>query len=109
MSPTGFDGPRAVCLWLDYPDLARPDEPLAPGLDNVPWKTYGAVYWLEITEPTVANLRAQIDTVFPRGVGYRQLVGATRYGTILLVDDPEEPLPLSEMVVITASQHVRMW
>ena len=95
MSPTGFDGPRAVRLWLDYPDLARPDEPLAPGLDNVQWQTHGAVYWLEMTQPTLVNLLKQIDTVLPRGVGYRQLVAATRYGTVLLLDDPEELVPIS--------------
>src|SRR5205807_3402743 len=109
MNPTGLAGPRSVRLWLDMPSTNRPGEPLAGGLDNVQWKTYGSVFWLELTEPTLPHLLAQIDRIVARGVGYRHLVGATRYGTLLLLDEPEEPLPLSEMIVITNSRHVRIW
>ena len=37
------------------------------------------------------------------------LIGATRQGTRLLQDDPEEPLPLAEMIRITNSGLVRIW
>src|ERR1700760_2390120 len=56
-----------------FPD----DNPLPRGLNNVPWKTYPAVMWLEVTEPTLDNLHhAAIDRHLIRGVGYRHLVGA---------------------------------
>ena len=41
-----------------------------------------------------------IDRHLIRGVGYSHLVGATRYGSLLLLDPPEDPLPLSEMIVL---------
>ena len=50
-----------------------------------------------------------IDRVLVRGYGYRLLVGATRPGTHMLLDDPEEPLPVAEMISIRNSRHVRMW
>ena len=37
------------------------------------------------------------------------LIGATRQGTCLLQDDPEEALPLAEMIQITNSRLVRIW
>jgi len=64
---------------------------------------------MELTEPTLANLLAGIDRILSRGFGYRMLVGATGQGTRLLRDDPEEPLPLAEMIRITNSRHVRIW
>ncbi|PWW78847.1 hypothetical protein C7212DRAFT_340392 [Tuber magnatum] len=42
-------------------------------------------------------------------VGYRHLIGTKRYGTILLLDNLEEPLPISEMIPILSSRHVRIW
>ena len=80
---------------MDRPSTYRKDNPLPRGVDNVPWKTHPAVMWLEVTEPTLDNLHAAIDHHLIRGVGYRHLVGATRYGSLLLVDSPEDPLPLS--------------
>ena len=109
MNFTGLTGPRSVRLWLDVPSEVRPGEPLPPGLDKVQWQTRGAVNWLELTEPTLEHLHGAIDRVVRRGIGYRHLVGATRYGTLLLLDDPEEPLPLSEMVELRTSRQVRIW
>jgi len=37
------------------------------------------------------------------------LVGAAGQGICLLRDDPEEGLPLAEMIRITNSRHVRTW
>jgi len=64
---------------------------------------------MELTEPTLANLLAGIDRILSRGFGYRMLIGATGKGTRLLRDDPEELLPLAEMIRITNSRHVRIW
>ena len=50
-----------------------------------------------------------IDTVLARGYRYRLFVGATRQGTRMLLDDPEEPLPVDEMISIGNSRHVHMW
>ena len=65
--------------------------------------------WLEMTEPTLDNLHAAIDHHLIRGVSYRYLVGATRYGSLLLLDSPEDPLPLSEIVVRNNDMQVRIW
>ena len=67
------------------------------------------MYWLELTAPAMEHVLRAIDRVVARGIGYRHLVSATRYGTLLLLDDPEEPLPVSEMVVLRTSRHVRIW
>ncbi|RPB03033.1 hypothetical protein L873DRAFT_1801112 [Choiromyces venosus 120613-1] len=107
--PGCFAGPRAVRLWFDIPSEFRPDGPLPSGLDKVQWQTRRAVSWLELTEPTLSHLLLQIGRVVVRGVGYRHLIGATWYGTILLLDNPEEPLPISEMIPILSSRHVRIW
>ena len=64
---------------------------------------------MELTEPTRANLLAGVDRVLAHGHGYRFLVGTTRWGTQLLQEDPEEPLPLAEMIPISSSRHVRIW
>jgi len=37
------------------------------------------------------------------------LIGVMRQGTRLLQDNPEEPLPLAEMIRITYSRLVRIW
>ncbi|RPA90627.1 hypothetical protein L873DRAFT_1820715 [Choiromyces venosus 120613-1] len=104
-----FAGPRAVRLWFDIPSEFRPDGPLPSGLDKVQWQTRGVVSWLELTEPTLSHLLLQIGRVVVRGVGYRHLIGAMRYGTILLLDNPEKSLPISEMIPILSSRHVRIW
>ena len=38
------------------------------------------------------NLFVYIDRVLAWGYGYHLLVGVTRQGTRMLLDDPEEPL-----------------
>jgi len=53
---------------------------------------------MELTEPNLANVLAGIDRILSCGFGYRMLVGATGQGTHLLRDNPEEPLPLAEMI-----------
>ena len=50
-----------------------------------------------------------IDSVLERGHGYRALVGVTKQGTGLLREDPEQPLPLAEMISISTDTHVRTW
>jgi len=62
-----------------------------------------------VTEPTLEKLHTAIDRQLTRGFGYRHLVGATRYGSLLLLDSPEEPLPLSEMMVLYDDTQIRMW
>jgi len=53
---------------------------------------------MELTEPTCPNLLAGIEKIMAPGVGFRMLIGATRQGTRLLQEDPEEPLLLAEMI-----------
>ena len=78
-------------------------------MDNIQWQIHEHVYWMEISEPTLANLLAGIDRILSRGFGYRMLVGVTGQATRLLRDDPEERFPLAEMIRITNSRHVRIW
>ena len=65
--------------------------------------------WLELTEPTLENLHTAIDGHLVRGVRYRHLVGATRYGNLFLLDSLEDPLPLSEMIVLYDDTQIRIW
>ena len=60
-----------------------------------------------MTEPTLQNVRDGIDSVLERGHGYRALVGATKHGTGLLHENPEQPLPLAEMIPISTDAQVR--
>jgi len=62
-----------------------------------------------MTEPTMWNLFPCIDRVLALGYGYRLLVGTTRHGTRMLLDDPEKPLLVVEMISIENSRHVHMW
>jgi len=62
------------------------------------WHSHGYDYWIELTEPTIPNLLAGIDKTMALGVRFHMLIGATRQGTRLLQDDPEEPRPLAEMI-----------
>jgi len=64
---------------------------------------------MELTETTIPNLLAGIDKTIAPGVGFCMLIGTTRQGTRLLQEDPEEPLPLAEMIRITNSRLVRIW
>ena len=43
------------------------------------------------------------------GVRFRMLIGEMRQGIRLLQDDPEEPLPLAEMIRIRNSRLVHIW
>jgi len=61
---------------------------------------------MELTEPTFANLLAGIHKTMAPGVGFRMLIGTTRLDTRLLQDNPEEPLPLADMIRITNSPPV---
>jgi len=67
-------------------------------MDKIPWPTDEHVYWMELTDPTLANLLAGMERILLRGFGYRMLVGAMGLGTRLLHDDPEKPLPLAELI-----------
>jgi len=72
---------------------------------------------MELTEPSITNLLAGIDKAMALGVGFGMLISATRQGTrllqedpleLLLQDNPEELLPLAEMIQITNSLLVRI-
>ena len=54
-------------------------------------------------------MHTAIDGHLVRGIGYRHLVGATRYGSHLLLDSPEDPLPLSEMIVLYDDTQICIW
>ena len=109
MSPAGLAVPRSVRLWIEEPSSSCPGAPNPPGLDKVPWQTGELVYWLEMAEPTIDNVLEEIDRVLERGYGYRVLIGATREGTRMLLNDPDEPLPLGEMVPLLSDRDVRIW
>jgi len=55
------------------------------------------------------NLFVCINKVLATGYRYRLLVSTTRDGTCMLLDDPEEPLPVAEMIFIRNRRYVRMW
>ena len=109
MSPAALAGPRSVRLWIEELSSSCPDAPNPPGLDKVLWQTGEQVYWLQIAEPTFNNVLEEIDRVIECGYGYRVLVGATRDGTRMLRNDPDEPLPLGEMVPLLSDRDVGIW
>ena len=109
MAPAALAGSRYVRLWIDESSAIRQADPLHAGLDKIVWQAGGHVYWFEMTEPTLQNVRDGIDSVLERGHGYRALVGATKQGTGLLHEDPEQPLPLAEMIPISTDVHIRTW
>jgi len=100
LAPAALAGPRYVRLWIDEASVICQANPLPAGLDKIVWQAGGHVYWFEMTEPTRQNVRDGIDSVLERGHGYRALVCATKQGTGLLHEDPEQPLPLAEMIPI---------
>jgi len=65
--------------------------------------------WMELTEHTFPNLLAGINKTMAPGVGFRMVIGTTGQGKRLLQDDPEEPLPLVEMIRIINSRLVPIW
>ena len=79
------------------------------GLDKIVCQAGRHVYWFEITEPTLQNVCDGIDSFLEGGHGYRALVAATKQGTCLLHEDPEQPLPLAEMIPISTDAHVSTW
>jgi len=108
-APAGVFGPGSVHLWIEQPLVVRPDSLLPAGLDKIQWQTPGYVYLIEMTEPTLRNLFVCIDRILAWGYRYHLLVGVTRQGTHMLLDDPEEPLPVAAMISIRNSRHVRKW
>ena len=60
-----------------------------------------------MTEPTLQNVRDGIGSILKRGHGYLVLIGATKQGIGLLHENPEESLPLAEMIPISTDAHVR--
>ena len=100
MAPPALASLRHVRLWIDEASAIRQADPLSARLEKNVWQASGHVYWFEMTEPTFQNVHDGIDSVLERGHGYRALVGATKQGTGLLHDDPEQPLPLAEMITI---------
>jgi len=109
MALASLIGLRSLRLWIYQLSVVHQDSPLPAALDKIQWQTHGHVYWMEMTEPTMRNLFVCIDRVLARGYEYRLLVGTTRHGTRMLLHDPEEPLPVAEMISIGNSSHVRMW
>jgi len=78
-------------------------------MEKIQWQSRRHVYWMELTEPTLPNLLAGIDTTMAPGVGFGMLIGTKRQGTRLVQGNPEEPLQLAEMIRITNSRLVRIW
>jgi len=109
MAPAALAGPRYVRLWINKASVIRQADPHPAGLDKLVWQAGGHVYWFTMTEPTLQNVRDGIDSVLEHGHGYRALVGATKQGTGLLHEDPEQALPLAEMIPISTDVHVRTW
>ena len=105
----GLASVRSARPWVDRPSEVRPSSPLHAGMDKVQWQTQKHGYWMELTEPTLANLLAAIDRILSCGFGYRMLIGTTGQDRGLLRADPEKPLPLAEIIRITNSRHVRIW
>ena len=64
---------------------------------------------MELTEPTFPNLLVGIDKSMAPAVGFRMIIDPTRQCTRLLQDDPEELLPLAEMIRITNRRLVCIW
>ena len=60
-----------------------------------------------MTALTLQNMRDGIDSVLECGQRYRVLVGAMKQGTSLLNTDPEQPLPLPEMIPMSTDAHIR--
>ena len=109
MAAAALVGLRYVRFWIDEASEIRQADPLPAGLDKNVWQAGGHVSWFEITEPALQNVRDSIDSVLECGHGYRALVGATKQGTGLLHEDPEQPLPLAEMIPISTDAHIRTW
>ena len=54
-------------------------------------------------------MHTAIDGHLVRGIGYRHLVDAIRYGRLLLPDSPEDHLTLSEIRVLYDDTQICIW
>ena len=109
MVPAALAGLRYVRFCIDEAAAIRRADQLPAALDKIVWQAGGHVYWFEMTEPTLQNVHDGIDSVLEPGHRYRALVGATKQGIGLLLEDPEQPLPLAEMIPISTDVHVCTW
>ena len=109
MAPTAWASQHYIRLWIDEVSVMRQGDPLPAGLNKIVWQAGGYVYTFEMTELTLRNVRDGIDSVLERGHGYRALFGATKPGTGLLHEAPEQPLPVAEMIPISTDVQVRTW
>jgi len=109
MSPTGLASPHCVLLWIEQPSSLPLAAPNPHGLDKVPWHAGEKVYWLEMTERSFDNFLEEIVRVLEPGYKYQVLVGATREATLMLRNDPDEPLSLGEMVQLLSGRDVWIW
>ena len=98
-----------IRLWVEKPSLTCPDAHIPPGLDKIPWQGNEQVHWLEMNEPTYDNILCEIDRVLECGYRYQWLIAAIAEGTLLVCSDPDEALPLAEMVTIQSDLDVRIW
>jgi len=89
--------------------LVRADNPVPAGLDMIQRQAHGNVSWMRITGPTMGNLFVCIVGVLALEYRYRLLIGATRQGTRMVLNDHEERLLVAEMISIGTSRHVHMW
>ena len=67
MAPAALAGPHYVRLWIDEASAIRQADPLPAGLEKIVWQAGAHVYWFEMTEPTLQNMRDGIDSVLERG------------------------------------------
>ena len=89
MAPAALAGPRYVRLCIDKAFTICQSDPLPAGHDKIVWQAGGNVYWFEITEPTLRNVRDSIDSVLECRHRYCALVVATKQGIGSLHDNPE--------------------
>ena len=109
MRPAALVGPHYVRLGINEASAIHQADPLPTGLDKIVGQAGGHVYCFEMTEPTLPNVGDGIDSVLERGHRYLALVGAMKQGTGLLHDDPEQPLPLAQMIPISTDAHICTW
>lgn len=98
MSPPGLPGTRSVRRSIEELSSSSPGAPYPPALHKVRWQTREQVYWPEMAEPTMDNILEVRDRVLECAYRERVLVDATREGIQMLRNDPDERLPLVEMV-----------
>src|SRR5918999_968231 len=94
---------------MEDPWHKRPDAFGEPGFGGLLWRG-STPFWLEMTEPTIANLKSGIrrKQLYTRH-GYRFLLASTRRWSTLLVEQPLQPLPDHVIVVLVDDEDVRNW